>query len=300
MKKKKKPKTFSEKAKDQLKSIGRAVKAKLPGQKKKESKSQIASKIVRTMALKWKKQSQNKLNGWFDDAWNVWHLAKTKLNHIFSSSTKHARHLPRYNTTSLYTAYTDLRCYDYTKKRILYRVSKHPHLAFLNSYRRHSPFPVYLSVLKSNGPKCYRQYPNSSCGIILKSSQRNFLGQLYRFLRFWAILGLVVALAAFIYQHYTQRKPAPTPSTRPRPRPDSDRLATNKQQTSSMVRNSQSSISTTNQQNTSSINPSSPLNDQIGQQLRLWLQREHDDGFRNISEICRVAMNNTLLKQFVS
>jgi len=251
---------------------------------------------------------QKKLNGWFDDAWNVWHLTKSKLGHIFTSSTKHARLLPRYNTTSLYTAYTDLNCYDYTKNSNRYRLLKRKYSYFLDTYRHHSPFPVYLSVLKSNGPRCYRQYPNSSCGIFLKSSQWNFKSQLYRFVRFWAIVGIVVILLAIIYKNLTTKKQI-NPSTF-RPRKNSDRSTPSKQQTTRLTNNDFSrSTNTTTTQKPSSIhqqtitsnkNSTGPLNEQIEKQLRLWLEHEQNDGYRNLSETCRIAMNNTFLKQLVS
>ena len=297
-----KPKTFTEKAKEKLRSIGKRVKDKLPGQakKKKKSKGEKYSKLLRQVSSKVRTKSQQKLDGWLDEAWNVWHLAKNKLTHIFSSSTKHARHLPRYNTTSLYVAYTDLRCFDYTKKRNLYRILKHPHLSFLDSYRHHSPFPVYLSVLKSNGPRCYRHYPDSSCALESKSGSRTVLVQLYRFVRFWLILGLCLALGAVIYQRFIQGQLASPSSAHSRGDPDQ---STNRKQAAS--RSSHPSSSASPKANTSSINPvvshsTGPLNEEIELQLRLWLEHEQNDGFRNLSEICRTALNQTFQKQLVS
>jgi hypothetical protein len=301
LKKRRKPKTLSEKAKDRIRSIGKSIKDRLPGQaKKKKAKGEKISTTLRT-------KSKQKLNGWVDDAWNVWHLAKKKLTHIFSPSTKHARHRPRYNTTSLYVAYTDIHCFDYTKKRNLYRILKHPHLSFLDSYRHHSPFPVYLSVLKSNGPQCYRHYPDSSCALVPKSGKRTLLMQLYRFVRFWFILSICLGLCALICQRFIQQKPASPSSSHSREDPDQ---AANRKQAAvaaaaAPARSSHPSSSTGTQQNTSSITPvvshsTGPLNTEIENQLRLWLQHEQNDGFRNLSEICRTAINQTFQKQLVS
>ncbi len=292
LKKKKKPKTFTEKAKGKFKSISKSLQEKLPGHRKKQKLSKL-------------KKLKQKLNGWFDEGWNIWHLTKRKLSHIFISSTKHARHLPRYNTTSLYTAYTDLKCYDYTKKINRYRLLKHKHLYFLNTYRHHSPFPVYLSVLKSNGPRCYRHYPDSSCGIILKTPNKSFKSQLYRFVRFWAITGIIVVILAVIYKALTHRKQNNSSSYNQH-HDDFDRSSTKTQQTTLSNQNDISRSITTqkpsniNQQTISSNRNTQPLNEQIEKQLRLWLQHEQNDGFRNLSETCRIAINNTFLKQLVS
>jgi hypothetical protein len=290
LKKKKKPKTLTEKAKDKFKSL----KEKLPGHGKKHKKK---SKLFHKLKLK-----NKKLNGWFDEAWNIWHQTKSKLAHIFSSSTKHARHLPRYNTTSLYTAYTDLKCYDYTKKLNRYRLLKRNYLYFLDTYRPHSPFPVYLSILKSNGPKCYRQYPDSSCGLILKSSSRSFKTQLYRFIKFWALIGILIIILVAIYKRFIRRTQTNTSSFHRHE--DIDRSSNKKQQTTISDKAGPSTTTqrttSTNQQTLSSNNNTRPLNDQIEKQLHLWLQQEQNDGFRNLSETCRTAINSTFLKQHVS
>lgn len=290
LKTKKSKKTLTEKAKDKVRSISKSIREKLPDQQKKKKKSSLK-----------KLQLPKRINGWFDDAWNIWHLTKTKLVHIFLPSTKHARLLPRYNTTSLYTAYTDVHCYDYTKKFNRYRLLKRKYTQFLDLYRHHSPFPVYLSVLKSNGPRCYRQYPDSSCGILSKSPQRSFKVQLYRFVRFWAIIGVLVILLAVIYQNFANRQQR-NPSSSFHPSNDSDRSSSSlrKQQTTTTTPSNptDSSKSRPNQQTTN--NHSQPLDKQIESQFRQWLIHEQNDGYRNLSETCRIAMNNTFLKQLVS
>jgi hypothetical protein len=186
-----------------------------------------------------------------------------------------------------------------------YRKSNLKQLYFLDTYRPHSPFPVYLSVLKSNGPKCYRHYPDSSCGIQLKSTSRSFISQFFRFVRFWAIIGIIVVILAVIYKNLTHRKQNNTSSYH-HGHEDSDRSSNKKQQTTVSNQNDVSTSVTTQKpssinQQTISTNPNSrPLNDQIEKQLRLWLQHEQNDGFRNLSETCRIAINNTFLKQLVS
>lgn len=283
LKKKKKSKTLTDKAKEKFRSLKKSVQKKLPGQNKKK-----------------KKQLPARLNGWIDDAWNIWHLTKTKLRHIFHHSTKHARLLPRYNTTSLYTAYTDTHCYDYTKKFNRYRLLKRKYSHFLDLYRHHSPFPVYLSVLKSNGPRCYRQYPDSSCGVLLKSSQRSFKVQLYRFVRFWAIIGVLVILLAVIYQNFANRQQRNSSSFHPSE--DPDRSSPRKEPTSVIHRTDLPKPA----QRPSSINQQTvntnfqPLDKQIESDLRQWLEREENNGYQHLSETCRIAMNNTFLKQLVS
>lgn len=47
-------------------------------------------------------------------------------------------------------------------------------------------------------------------------------------------------------------------------------------------------------------NPKHALDGKIETELRIWLQREQNDGYRNISEACRIALNNTFSKNEVS
>ncbi|UJR37916.1 hypothetical protein I4U23_030603 [Adineta vaga] len=305
LKKEKKPKTLTEKAKDKFKSISDSIQEKLPDNENRKKELEAEAKLIRynELKLQWKK----KINGWFDEAWNVWHLTKTSLAHIFISSTKHARHLPRYNTTSLYTAYTDVKCYDYTKKLNRYRVGKRQYINFLDTYRRHSPFPVYLSILKSNGPKCYRRYPDSFCGLVSKIPVRNFKVKLYRFIRFWALIGLFGIILSVIYKYFLTSK-TPTSSPRFRRHDDNNRSSERKQETTISPQYDQSKTTTTttattqktssvNQNNASSNTNTQPLDVEIAKQLHLWLEREQNDGFRHLSETCRLAINNTFLKQ---
>lgn len=184
---------------------------------------------------------------------------------------------------------------------------KRQHIYFLNSYRHHSPFPVYLSILKSNGPRSYRQYPDSSCGLVLKSSNRNFKTQLYRFVRFWAIVGVIVVLFAVLYKKFTTPKQTNS-SSFSHHNEDSDQSSNIKRQTTLSNKNDLSRPATTTTtittQRPSTIYQQTistgPLNEQVAKQLHLWLEHEQNDGFRNISETCRIAINNTFLKQLVS
>ncbi|CAF1362078.1 unnamed protein product, partial [Adineta ricciae] len=297
LKKEKKPKTLSEKAKEKLQSIADSIQEKLPGRKKKVKEAKLLDQIASKIQLK------NRINGWFDEAWNIWHLAKSNLAHIFISSTKHARHLPRYNSTSLYTAYTDVKCFPYVKKLNRYRLSKRSYLYFLDKYRRHSPFSVYLSILKSNGPKCYRHYPDSSCALIQKIPKGSFKVKIYRFVRFWALMGLIGVILTAIYKYYLSL-PKPQSSSAFRQHRDFDRSTDRKQTTRTSSSPSKTDLSKTtqktssdNENNTPANNSTQPLDPTIDQQLQLWLQREQNDGFRNLSETCRLAINNTFLKQ---
>lgn len=192
--------------------------------------------------------------------------------------------------TSIYTAFTDLKCFDYTKKTTPYRVVKNAHLSFLNSYRRHSPFPVYLSVLKSNGPKSYRLYPDSSCGIILKSQKRNILRQLYRFVRFWFITGFIICLTAYIYQCLTGRKTFRRISM---DLSNSFDQLTDRQHRSSLT-------GTTTTPIVSNVRQKIPLDENIRNQFEMLLRAERNDGFRRLSGDARNALNATFLNQRVS
>jgi hypothetical protein len=173
---------------------------------------------------------------------------------------------------------------------------------FLDTYRHHSPFPVYLSILKSNGPKCYRHYPDSTCGLILQSSNKSFKVQLYRFVRFWALIGIIVVILGGIYKNLTTRKQTNSPSFH-RYNEDFDRSSNkNQKQTTISNKNDLSKPTTTNQNQQTNLSNTNtrPLDNQIKKQLHLWLEHEQNDGFRNLSEICRIAINNTFLKQLVS
>ncbi|CAF1903753.1 unnamed protein product [Rotaria magnacalcarata] len=287
LKKKRKPKSL----------VHKTIKEKLLRNGKKKKTTPSVNKLK--SKLKIKKQ----LNGFVDDPWNIWHLAKRKLAYIFLSSTKHARHFPRYNATSLYTAYTDLKCYDYTKQSSPYRLLNRKHHYFLDTYRHHSPFPVYLSILKSNGPRCYRHYPNCSCALTLKTPVRNVKTQLYRFIRFWAIIGVLVVILGAIYAVLINRKQ--TYFSLFHHQENFDGPSKNQQRTTTPNRNNLSRAIVTEQQISSSISQQTvssnsntrPLDQKIANHLCLWLEDEKNDGFRNLSELCRIAINSTFIKK---
>ena len=171
----------------------------------------------------------------------------------------------RSNTTSMYTAFTDVRCLDYTKMRHPYRSGKMSHQIFLNLYRQHSPFPVYLSVLKSNGPLSYRFYPNSSCGVKEQRNQRNILKQLFRFLRFWFIVGSLISISAWIYQRKMSSKKINENNV-------GQEIAEEK----------------------------FPLNKQVEAEFRRWFEREQNHGFQQLSQTVRAAINQTFQERAVS
>ncbi len=47
-------------------------------------------------------------------------------------------------------------------------------------------------------------------------------------------------------------------------------------------------------------NNDSPLDEKIENGFRLWLEQEQNDGYKNISESCRTAFNETISKRSVS
>jgi hypothetical protein len=53
-------------------------------------------------------------------------------------------------------------------------------------------------------------------------------------------------------------------------------------------------------QQISSNIPNNPLDKKIENQLRLWLEQEQNDGYQNISESCRRALNTIFSKENVS
>lgn len=120
------------------------------------------------------------------------------------------------------------------------------------------------------------------------------------------MIGVLVILLATIYKHYISRK-QPNASFF-RPHNDFDRSSARIQSattTTTTTNRTDLSKSTTQRptsihQQTISTNNSSQLNEQIENQLRLWLEHEQNDGYRNLSETCRIAINNTFLKQLVS
>lgn len=172
------------------------------------------------------------------------------LRSFFLSSKQH---LSQSNSTCLLNAFTDLHCYDYTQMKFK------AHRDFLNIYRHQSPFPIYISVLKYNGPICYQYCANTTCAIQYKRILPRLIRQLYRFIRFWLIISIPLV---FIYKYLSKQKqniPIALPS-----RPEI----------------------------------SYPLDKNLEAQLRTWLAQEEKDGYQRLSETIRRALNRTLIKQY--
>ncbi|CAF4338515.1 unnamed protein product [Rotaria sp. Silwood2] len=227
-----------------------------------------------------------KLNNWLDEAWNIWHQTKLDFQNLFSLTTKHTQHLPRYNVSSIYTAYTDLNCYDYTKTTYDYFLPKQKYIYFLNTYRRYSPFPVYLSILKSNGPKCYRHYPNSSCAVNSKLIFSNLKENLYRFAKFSIIICLPIIILLIIsknlkYGQYHKKNEQLSNENQQIMSNKTDNLSL--QQTSAIINNNNNNINYV-------------LDEKIEKELHSWLEYEQNDGYQNLSEACRIALNKTFSK----
>lgn len=135
------------------------------------------------------------------------------------------------------------------------------HRDFLNIYRHQSPFPIYISVLKYNGPICYQYCANTTCAIQYKRILPRLIRQLYRFIRFWLIISIPLV---FIYKYLSKQK-----------------------QNIPIALSSRPEISY-------------PLDKNLEAQLRTWLAQEEKDGYQRLSETIRRALNRTLIKQYVS
>ena len=200
---------------------------------------------------------------------------------MFSLSREYTYHLPKLDASSIYAAYVDLNCYDYTKKPHLDR-----HIDFLDTYRLQSPFPVYLSILKSNGPKCYRHYPNSFCAIRSKSFFSNLGRQLYYFTRFWVFVSIPITVLLVIYKALRDRLGSSKPYL----------SSSEKQQITSDKTNN----SSTEKISSNITNNNATLDKKIENDLRSWLRYEQNNEYKNLNEICRIALNDTFSKKYVS
>lgn len=176
----------------------------------------------------------------------------------FSRSKKH---LPESNISSIYPAFTDLNCYDYRKSTHRY---KQNYIYFLNTYRLQSPFPIYLSIIQSNGPQCYPNHPKSSCAIHSKK-------QSFRFTRFSVIIIVSIIIILFIISDRKRSNP-PKKIINEKVDLPLQSIPSNKRR----------------------------LDKKIEDELLLWLEKEQNDGYQNISESCRLALNTTYSKQSVS
>ena len=168
------------------------------------------------------------------------------------------------DVSSLYPAYTAVRC----SANLIAR-STSPSTP-LDAYRVHSPFPVYLSLLESNGPRCYPADRRSSCAtdassIISPTPPRSSLESLTGFT---VIGGLLMILVILISRRHRRENE------------DRQRL------TVAVV--------------VDEPPPAQPLNEKIEGDFRWWLEREHDDGYQQLSEACRRAVNHRLSQACVS
>ena len=189
------------------------------------------------------------------------------FNRLFSSPPR-KEDLIQSNSTSIYTAFTDLNCYDYRK---LIHKSKQNYLSFLNTYRYRSPFPIYVSIIKSNGPTCHPFYSNSSCATYPKAFFPHLIRQLCRFIRFWLIISIPFLICIIIYKNCRSR-------TKPKSSP----------------------VKQTIQLEQKPVIIKYPLDKNLENQFRLWLEQEKNSGYQNLSEIYRNALNTTYSKQYVS
>ncbi len=214
------------------------------------------------------------MNTWLDEAWNIYDKIKADFHQLWFLSKTDTQHIPQNGVSSIYTAYTDLNCYTYTE-----RLAKQKYISFLDTYRRQSPFPVYLSILKSHGPKCYHQYPSSSCAISSKSFFPNFKQHLYTFIRFGLIITIPVILFIVILIYYQRH----------------NRSLNKNQQIISDKTNDLSF-----QQTPPTITKTYPLDEKLDKELRSWLERKQYNDYQSISETCRTALNDIFSKQYVS
>ena len=156
------------------------------------------------------------------------------------------------DVSSVYAAYTAVRC----AANLISRSSSP--LTPLDAYRVHSPFPVYLSILKSNGPQCSPADQRSSCAMDSSSSQ--LLTTRFTLI----VVGLLMIAAVLISRRRAKDVELKKPTA---------------------VR-----VEETTQ----------PLNKKIDEDFRWWLEREHNDGYQQLSEACRRAVNHRLSQACVS
>ncbi|CAM4748908.1 unnamed protein product [Rotaria magnacalcarata] len=225
---------------------------------------------------------REKINNWLNEARNIWYQIKLDFQHIFPLKAKHSQILSRHDVSSLYLAYTDLNCYDYTQQIYRSRLSKQKHIDFLNTYRYSSPFPIYISILESNGPQCYRDYPNSLCAINSNSLFLTSNMKLYRQLQFLIMFSTPIIIFIVIFKiitYQTQHKKR------------TQTFDVNPPTVVNTTKDSSSQVTTSNK-----LNTIRPLDVRLERELRSWLEHEQNDGYQKLSEACRIALNNTFSK----
>ena len=210
---------------------------------------------------------------WLAQARRIWQQAKRDLQQGFSLSPKHEQVASApHHVSSLYTAYTDTQCHAYAAS------SLDAHAHFLDAYRSRSPFPVYLSVLNSNGPKCYGTSSRVSCA----SNSPSVVGAIHQ-TPWWIVASILLTLLVVIGKYVASRRHGK----------NVDRL----------LNINHRQITSTNPDSRSLANADfalprltggCSLDDQLDSELRRWLEQERNDGYRNLSEAYRLALNRGL------
>ncbi|CAF1010754.1 unnamed protein product [Adineta ricciae] len=183
-------------------------------------------------------------------------------------------HILQRHVSSFYAAYTDLRCTEHARLIARQSLSKHKHFDVLDMYRSQSPFPIYLSILNSNGPKCYRDYSESYCAnspnasSISLTKSFNYFAQL---LMFMSIVSIIFVFITRYRQHDNKSK-----SCRHQP------------VVSNHVKNLPNEQITVNNE----------LTEKVDKELRQWIERERCIGCRNMSETYRRTLNDRCLTKY--
>ncbi|UJR08320.1 hypothetical protein I4U23_012591 [Adineta vaga] len=212
-----------------------------------------------------------KLNKWLDETWNIWHDNKFP----YSPWKLHMQHIPQRDVSSIYAAYTNLDCTEHREFIDRQVLSKQKHIYILDFYRNRSPFPIYLSILKSNGPQCYRYYVDSFCA---NSSiyGKNFL---YYFAQFWMIISIPLILFVIISRYHQQN--------------NKKKQSSKSQQ---IISNQMNDLSL--EQISVNIKRKNSLIEKIEKELHVWLEQERIGGYRNLSETYRRTLNDRCLKEY--
>lgn len=225
--------------------------------------------------------SRNKFINLFDKIWNFWYKTQLDFQDGFSPTTT-TQTSSQYDVTLIYEAFIDLKCFDYTLISHSH-LSKQNYIYFLNLYRQNSPFPVYISVLKSNGPQCYRDNTNTSCATNFKLVSSNLKPSLSRQTHYSFIIIIASFTMLLIYRIFKNW----------RSYEEIRKISNENQQKTTdrlLLQQTPSNIS----------NNIHKIDEKLEQDLRLWLEHEQDNGYQKLSEACRLALNNTFSKKLVS
>jgi hypothetical protein len=174
--------------------------------------------------------------------------------------------------SSLYVAYTDISCDDSTRIIRRYLLSQEKQL---DTYRYRSPFPVYLSILKSHGPQCYRHYPTSSCAMNSISTRTST----YRSLCvYWPIvvsiiIGICLLVLTVVYKYFSSIHRQHCHQTF-----EHDTMPTNNEPLSANIDHH-------------------TLDEYIEKRICSWFTRQFNDEYRYLTETCRQMLNRQLFIQ---